>query len=212
MVVPRRRLGGASSLGGQRLLPFRARRLRLTADAEHLGHRPGLEGAAGRRVRLGAVGRLGDRAEPPVAEVRLDPVEDAVERDRRRSGQRRRTGRAAMARRCPGGRRRRGRRGRRGGRAGSGGRRVRASAGRAASDSERPQTSTTLRAASSSSGLFGRATASSWFGRSEASSPCRAVDDVEQARAVGSHEAVVRRRQRPARAVPGSGRGPRRCR
>ena len=128
--------------------PCRSERARLAADAQHLGDRPGLERAAGGGVRRGAVGRLGDRAEPPLAEVRLEPVEHAVDRDAGARGRRRRTGRSATARRCPGGRRRRAPPARRGGAAGSADRRARASAGRAASAARARQTSTAARAAS----------------------------------------------------------------
>ena len=55
------------------------------ANPQHLGDRPGLERAAGRGVRRGAVGRLRDRAEAPLAEVRLEPVEQPVDRRRRRA-------------------------------------------------------------------------------------------------------------------------------
>src|SRR3954464_3909293 len=61
--------GGAGSL----------RRDERAPDAKHLGHRPGLERAACRFVRDRSVGRLRDRAEPPLAEVRVEAVEDAVE-------------------------------------------------------------------------------------------------------------------------------------
>ncbi len=48
-------------------------------DAEHLGDRPGLERAAGRGVWRRAVGCLRDRAETPVPEVCLEPVQQVVD-------------------------------------------------------------------------------------------------------------------------------------
>ena len=168
------------------------------ADAEHLGDRPRLERAAGRGVRSGAVRGLGDRAEAPLAEVRLEPRRARRRSGRRRGGRRRRTGRSATARPCPGGRRRRARPGRRGGRAGRPGRRARASAARAASGA---------RAARVDDGARGR-------GRSPASGPsgqrhreqlvrphrgvvaAGAVDDVEEPAAVGADEARDERRAR----------------
>ena len=107
------------------------------AHPQHLGDRPRLERAARRRVRGGAVGRLGDRAEPPVGEVRLDPGECAVRVESPRCRPRRGRARAATARRFPGGRPRRARRGRRDGRAGSARPRARASAARAGSGASR---------------------------------------------------------------------------
>ena len=50
------------------------------AGAKQLGHRPGLERAAGRGVRRRSVRRLGDRAEPPLAEVARETVEQVVGR------------------------------------------------------------------------------------------------------------------------------------
>src|SRR5579862_8178470 len=64
--------------GDTDFIPVRA--LRGSAPhAQHLGDRPGLVRAAGRDVRRRAVRRLGDRAEPPLAEVRFDPAEDPVD-------------------------------------------------------------------------------------------------------------------------------------
>ena len=47
------------------------------AHPEQLGDRPRLERAAGGGVRRRAVGGLGDRADPPLAEVRVEALEDA---------------------------------------------------------------------------------------------------------------------------------------
>ena len=130
---PRARLRHASRLREAPLLLRRGLFGGPAADAQDLGDRPGLERAAGRGVRGGAVGGLRDRAEAPVAEVRLEPVEDAVDRHADRAGRVDVRARSATARPCPGGRRRRARPGCRGGRAGRPGRRARASAARAAS-------------------------------------------------------------------------------
>ena len=100
----RSRAGASSSRG--RTSCTRSRR---GAHPEQLRDRPRLEGAAGGGVRRCAVGGLGDRAEPPLAEMRVEALEDAVDRRRRRGPPRRRTGRSATARRCPGGRRHRAR-------------------------------------------------------------------------------------------------------
>src|SRR6059058_5157402 len=76
--------GRASSSLDDRVARVRVgslRREERSPDAERLGNRPCLEGAACRIVRGSPVGRLRDRAETPLAEVRIEAVEDAVERD-----------------------------------------------------------------------------------------------------------------------------------
>src|SRR3954470_21318100 len=50
-------------------------------DAEHLGYRPRLKGAARGLVRRRPVGRLRDRADAPFGEVRVEAVEDPLEGD-----------------------------------------------------------------------------------------------------------------------------------
>ena len=125
--------GEGTALAAAAVSPRGSEDARLAAHAQDLRHRPRLERDSRWRVRGDAVRRLRHRAEPPLAEMRLDPGEHAVDRDAGAAGPRRRTGRAATARPSPGGRRRRARPACRGDAAGSAGRRVRASAGRAAS-------------------------------------------------------------------------------
>src|SRR5436190_11054787 len=74
--------GRASPSLDERVARARAgpvRREERAPDAERLGHRPGLERAACRIVGGSSIGRLRDRAEPPLAEVRIEAVEDAVD-------------------------------------------------------------------------------------------------------------------------------------
>src|SRR2546425_4386588 len=57
--------------------------LEETAGAEELGDRPGLERAAGARVRRGAVRPLGHRAEPPLLHLGVQALEHALDPDAR---------------------------------------------------------------------------------------------------------------------------------
>src|SRR3954454_9710803 len=80
--------GRASPSLDERVARARAGSLRHeegAPDAEHLGHRPRLERAACRLVRCRPVGRLRDRAEPPLTDVRVEAIEDPVERHAHRA-------------------------------------------------------------------------------------------------------------------------------
>ena len=119
---------GVVQPGQDELHPFTPHR-----SPEQLRDRPRLEGAAGGGVRRCAIGGFGDGADPPLSEMRVEALEDAVDPGTRRGPPRRRTARSATATPSPGDRRRRAPPASRGGEAGRPDRRARATAGPAAS-------------------------------------------------------------------------------
>ena len=102
-----RRQAGRARRRARRLSPQVGSTRSVAEHSEHLGHRPRLERAARRGVRCGPVRGLGDRAEAPLRQVRLEPVEEPRDRDADARARRPRTARSARARPCPRGRQRR---------------------------------------------------------------------------------------------------------
>ena len=176
--------GEGTALAAAAVTPRGSEEARLAAHAQDLGDRPGLERAAGGDVRRDAVRGLRDRAEPPLAEMRLDPGEHAVDRDAGapgrvdvRADQPRPDGAlvvggVALGRAC------------RGDAAGSAGRRARASAGRAASAARAGTRRRRTRAASPRQRRSRQRDGEQLVRPHRRVVAAGAVDDVEQAAAV----------------------------
>ena len=162
---------------------------------DQLGHRPGLERAAGRRCGACAVGRLRHRAQAPLGEVVLQPVEQTVRVAARAQHRLDVRARSATATPCPGGRPRPVRPARRGGGCGSGDRTGRASADRARSRAARTPRTTRWRRRS---GPWGSEAARSWLGRTDQSSPDGPSTTSARPARAGDRNRVARTRPGPA--------------